>query len=123
MDCATCISRTRSILMGSSRSASRRAPQIQICQDSKQARKLAVALTGEWRSLLQPENMEKEESEKSIGNLWEINRKSSLTDASFPESLEEKPSFSGLKQAITTSVKAAWPADVARLCDASNECK
>ena len=45
--------------------------------DSKQAWKLAVALTsGEWRSLLQPENMEKDASEKSI----EI--KDTLTDAS-----------------------------------------
>lgn len=75
--------------------------------DSKQAWKLAVALTsGEWRSLLQPENMEKDASEKSI----EI--KDTLTDASpFLSHVlqEEKPSFSGLNRAITTaSVKAVW---------------
>ena len=109
MDCPTCISRTWSILMGPSRSSSRRAPQMQICPESRlqQAWKLAVALTsGEWRSLLQPENMEKDASEKSI----EI--KDTLTDASpFLSHVlqEEKPSFSGLNRAITTaSVKAVW---------------
>lgn len=84
MDCPTCISRTWSILMGPSRSSSRRAPQIQICPESRLQASLEIGSCPDIRRMALTTAAWK----YGKGRLWEIHRNQGHFDRCipFPES-------------------------------------